>query len=183
MYFCLYYTDSCRHSEFNSDFPQELSEIIHPVDFQQSIANINHARKKTLCEKILIFAIILCFVIAMIMAIAGIFLSSVEIMVAGIALLSVGSGMFVISIVISICVAKCIAWSIDTRMKEAIKRESMNHSAKLSIPITWRLHVTTQTIGSRRYPQIVVNHFVSVIQTHIFLNILIYLLKTNNRIY
>jgi hypothetical protein len=140
-----------------------LSKIIHPADFQQSIANINNARKKTLCEKILIFSIILCFVIAIIMAIAGVLLAAIEIMEAGIALLSVGSGMFVTSIVISICVVKCIAWSINTRMKEAIKSESMKYSAKLSIPITWRLHVTSHTIGSRRYPQIVVNHFVSII--------------------
>jgi hypothetical protein len=138
-----------------------LNGIIHPAEFQQSIANINYARAKTLSEKIATFAVILCLLIAMIIAIVGFAVIWISTQAVWITLLSAGGGMFFVFLIIYLCVGLGISSKIKTRMKDAIHRESVKYSTKLSMPITWRLHVTSHTV-SYGNEHIVFNHFVSI---------------------
>jgi hypothetical protein len=72
-----------------------------------------------------------------------------------------GIGMCVFFFRIYKVISAWITQSITTRMTEAINAESIKYSAKLSIPITWRLHVTSEIFGSGQNQQVIKKHFVS----------------------
>ena len=165
----------CKFREFNSDFPEELAGIMHPDEFQQSIANINDARYMTLNEKMVFFALFSCLVIGIIILIVGISLVWLRSSTERIVLISVGT--VILTVVSVVCVSALIAVSrlVETRMKEATATESIKYSTRRPMPIRWRLdthHYTVEYGGNRHhYAQYAVStvithkssHFVEVI--------------------
>ena len=140
--------DCCRDREFISDFPYELAGAIHSDEFQQSIANINNARRKTLFEKIALVCPLLCSIIGLAILIVGLCLISLQSSVPWIVLDSVGVAVIVATGCIGLLVSICVTLTVVHRMEDAIAAESMRYSTRLPIPTRWRLNAYHFTVGS-----------------------------------
>ncbi len=138
----VYYIDFCRISQFNSDFPRELIEIIDPYEFKQSIANINRARRSTSCEILLSLISILGLLVILMLIIIAACLVSVDGTI-WIPILFIGGGIMLLTTFICIFVRVWRASVRETRLKNAVNEESMKYSTKRSVPTRWRLHKET----------------------------------------
>jgi hypothetical protein len=168
IYVCLCYIGRGSRGQFHFDFPNELIGIIRPDEFQQSIDNMNRARRLTLSEKILSFSLCLCIVVGSILFTTGLGTIATFIPALWIPILSVGSVMS-LSFCISIPVMTRINRSREARLQNAVDLESMKYSTKLPVPTVWRLDkVVTPSDNS---DSIDVTYFVSNIisKSHILL--------------
>jgi hypothetical protein len=139
IYVCLCYIGRGSRGQFHFDFPNELIGIIRPDDFQQSIDNMNRARRLTLSEKRLKFSLYLNIVVGLILFLVGLVTIATLISALWISLLSVGIVMYLSSCCILILLFIRMNRSSEARLKNAVDEESMKYSTKLSVPNVWRL--------------------------------------------
>jgi arginine exporter protein ArgO len=131
----LHLIDCCNDRQFNSDYPYELTGAINPDEFQQSINNINDARRKTPYEKIVLVGVLLCHIIGIALIVVGTCLIALRSSnIPFIVLVSVGGVAFIGTLCIWICISIFVTRSVVNRMKDAIAAESMRYSTRLPIP-------------------------------------------------
>jgi len=163
IYFYVYYIGFFRNPQFNSDFPEQLSGIIHPDEFQQSIGNINRACRPTLCEKILILFLFLCSLVGLLVFIVGIPVIWLSISALWIPLMSIGFVLFMGFFIAAILVSSQISRLCDTRLDKAIDAESKRYSLKLPVPTKWRLDMTIYARHDSEAEPTDIQYFVSYI--------------------
>lgn len=147
MYFCPDYTDFCRISQFISDFPRELIGIIDPYEFEQSISNINRARRSTPCEILFNLISILCLLVIIILMIVAARLVPVD-GVVWIPTLFIGVGIMLLTIFICVFVYVWRVFAREARLENAVNEESMKYSTKQPVPTRWRLEKKTKPVQS-----------------------------------
>jgi hypothetical protein len=161
IYFYVYDIGFCRNPQFNSDFPKQLSGIIDPDEFQQSIDNINRACRPTLCENLLVLCLFLCSLVGLIVFIAGISVIWLSVSALWIPLMSIGFVLFMGFFITAILVSSQIYRLCDTRLDKAIDAESRKYSMKLPVPTRWRLDMTIYTRHNSDAGPTYIQYFVS----------------------
>ncbi|CAF1353396.1 unnamed protein product [Adineta steineri] len=121
----------CKSTQFASEFSPQLTGIIDPNEFIQSIDSINEARKETLCGKIALCIFVLGFGISLLLF--GLRSIYDENPVVTIRLLSIGA----VAIVASISIGAYVFKARLKRLRNAVNAESLKYSAKLPIPTKW----------------------------------------------
>ncbi|CAF1429629.1 unnamed protein product [Adineta steineri] len=135
----------CRSTQFNSDFPPQLTGIIDPNEFFQSIDNINQARKWTLCEKIARFVTTFSVLIGPILLGVGLGLISLKKPAVYIPIICVGAIASLASVFMLIYVSIFVSKIRLKRLHNAVHDESVRYSTKLPTPTKWRINsYTTQ---------------------------------------
>ncbi len=159
--FVFVFIDFGHSLQFDSHYPNKLTGIIPPDEFEESIANINRAIRPTLYEKILIFSLFLCSLIGLLIFIAGISVIWLSISALWIPLMSIGFVVFMVFFTIVMFVSSWIYRSCDTRADRAVKAESMKYSMKRPVPTRWRLDMTIYARRSNTASPTDIQHFVS----------------------
>ncbi len=124
-----------------------MAGIIHPDEFQQSIANINRARRATLCQKISILIMLLCLSVGVILIIVGASLMKSLTPTVGNVLLCTGIGIMSSSAFMLIFLMVLKRRRVGPlQLRDAINFESMKYSTKLPVPTKWQLRVGVDEI-------------------------------------
>ncbi|UJR32719.1 hypothetical protein I4U23_020178 [Adineta vaga] len=134
--------------EFPTDLPPELTEIIDPYEFQQSIENINHAFRKTAVELIIKIIFLLGILIGVALTIIGPLIASKTEFAVWISILIVGLVLPLICIFFKVCVFCFTDRARMEKVKMVINAESMKYSTRRPIPTIWRLDLETFHISS-----------------------------------
>ncbi|UJR32721.1 hypothetical protein I4U23_020180 [Adineta vaga] len=148
----------CRSVRFRTDFPSELAGIIHPYEFQQSIKNINRARRPSFILRFASLIFIICMVIGFAVTIVGLALINNTDRTVWIVLTAIGIAVSVISIILSVCIAFNSYSSRTDQVIEAVNAESLKYITRRPIPLSWRLKVDTFLNRTYQYNHIIQGH-------------------------
>ncbi len=160
LYYIFYRVDFCRTSQFVSDFPPELSGIIYPYEFEQSLANINRARRSTPCEILLTLISISCLLVIIVLIIVAARLVSVDRPVC-IPAVSIGVGIMLLTIFMYVFARVWRVSARNARLENAVNEESMKYSTGKPVPTRWRLEKKTKPVRSFKSTSIHKSNFVS----------------------
>lgn len=136
--FCL--ADWC-HIKFDTTYPLELYGIIPPDEYRQSIENINDAYGRKAAILICILVFIFLQIISIFLIIVGV-CTGIWVHPGLYAIMGVGVIILIFGMVLNFGVLAILINRMESRLEEAVAKESEKYSNRSPFPCSWSLFKT-----------------------------------------